>query len=151
MRKSACFTGSGFVSEKSAFTSGAKRTCAVCALRRSPLKNELQSPAMSAGAMFATTLITPWPPLASVGRVNMSSPERMEKSCGTPAERISATRTTLPLASLTPTTPGIFAQRAMVSGSMSRLVRDGTLYITTGRCFAAASKWRKRPSGVGLL
>ena len=103
--------------------------------------------------MLPTTLITPCPPLASVGSVNMSSPARMEKSAGTPSERISATRTTLPLASLTATMPGTFAQRAMVSGSMSTDVREGTLYITTGSppWRATASKWRNNPSGVGLL
>ena len=92
--------------------------------------------------MFATTEMIPWPPEARVGRVNMSSPARMAKSCGTPAAWISATRTTLPLASLMATTPGIFAQRATVSGNMSSEVREGTLYITTGRppCFATASK-----------
>ena len=57
----------------------------------------------------------------------MSSPATMEKSSGTPAAWISATRTTLPLASLIPTIPGTFAQRATVSASMSTEVRLGTL------------------------
>ena len=82
---------------------------------------------MSAGAMFATTLITPWPPDASVGSVNMSSPARRAKSGGTPAAWISAIRTTFPLASFTPMIPGSFAQRATVSASMSTDVREGTL------------------------
>ena len=77
----------------------------------------------------------------------------MENPSGTPAERISATRTTFPLASFTATIPGRCAQRATVSGSMSIEVRLGTLYMTTGSppCFATASKWRKSPSGGGLL
>ena len=103
--------------------------------------------------MLPTTLITPCPPVASVGSVNMSSPARIAKLSGTPSERISATRGAAPLASFTPTMPGTLAQRAMVSGSMSTLVREGTLYMTTGSppCLATASKWRKSPSGVGLL
>ncbi len=103
--------------------------------------------------MFPTTLITPCPPIAMVASANMSSPARMTKLAGTPAAKISATRGATPLASFTPTMPGTLAQRAMVSGSMSTEVRDGTLYITTGSppCFATASKCRKRPSGVGLL
>ncbi len=96
---------------------------------------------MSAGAMLETTLMMPCPPIAMVASANMSSPERMAKSCGTPAAWISAMRGALPLASLMPTTPGIFAQRATVSGIMSREVREGTLYITTGKppCLATAS------------
>src|SRR5258706_13229103 len=123
----ACLTGSGLVSRNIAFTSGAKRICAFLATSWLPCAQASQSVARSAGAMLATTLITPCPPEARVGSVNMSSPARMEKSAGTPSERISATRTTLPLASFTPTIPGTFAQRATVSGSMSTEVREGTL------------------------
>src|SRR5260370_23118839 len=98
MRQSACFTGSGLVSQNIAFTSGAKRVCAARARARSPAKNASTMPERSPGAMFPTTLITPCPPIAMVASANMSSPARMTKLAGTPAAKISATRGATPLA-----------------------------------------------------
>ena len=64
-----------------------------------------------------------------------------------------------PDASFTPTTFGTSeAICSVVAAVMFTPVRPGTLYITIGKPFARFSiasackpKWRRRPSGVGLL
>ncbi len=68
----------------------------------------------------------PTPPIALKPRAMSSLPESWMKSAPQ-AARCADTRARLPVASLTATTLGSFASRAIVSTEMSVIVRDGTL------------------------
>ncbi len=84
------------------------------------------------GQQFAATDMTPQPPIAIIGKVWASSPERTSNSFGFFAS-ILPTWIRLPLASFIPTTPGSsLAILTLVSADMLLAVLPGTLYITIG-------------------
>ena len=76
--------------------------------------------------MFATTLMQPVPPWALKPSALASSPESWMKS-RPQAIRLSETRLTSPVASLTPMIRGSLASSPIVSGVMSTTERPGML------------------------
>ena len=68
---------------------------------------------MSAGATFAVTVMTPFAPTASIGRVSASSPDKTVKS-SSHKRTMSHTCWRDPAPSLMPTMFRIFASRATV-------------------------------------
>ena len=92
---------------------------------------------MSAGAIFAVTVITPLAPTAIIGIVSGSSPDSTVNR-SPQAWMISETCCKDPLPSLIATMLRIAASRPTVDGSMFTLVRLGMLYRTNGRSTASA-------------
>src|SRR3970040_499751 len=107
--------------------------------------------AVSRGAMVAITEKAVWPPMASSGRVRLSSPDSTEKF-GPQAAITWLIWSRLPDASLTPT---MFrqsrARRAIVAVSTLIAVRPWMLYVMIGMATASATARTWRDSAARVL
>ena len=125
---------------------------------KSPRNAAVVIPLMRRGISFAATEMMPSPPTEISGIVQASSPLRTRNPSAR-SRTIDMICSRFPDASFTPMTFGISrAICSVVADVMLTPVRPGTLYMIIGkppRFFSIASacmpKWRRRPSGVGLL
>src|SRR5258708_2488830 len=122
----AALTGMGLAVMNRPLKRGSRRRCRVAAWATSPATYASMSRRIAAAQTCAATLMTPWAPMLSSGRVLTSSPLQSRKSSGAPS-MIRAACSKSPLDSLVPTMLGCCARRSCSDALMLITLRDGML------------------------
>ena len=133
----AAFTGIGFTSENSSSISGSSRSCRSAAVSKSPSRAESARALVFSGSRLDRTEITPLPPSAMPAAAWSSFPLQTANLSGQAALIFGILEMSV-AASLTPAIFGICARHCYTPTGISSPVLEGTLYMLTGICTAAA-------------